>query len=332
MVQSGIRTGVALLLLVVGPLLSSGDGKFELSSEREILTIPYGGPVIGWGAPSPDGKTVLVIKAGALAVRSVESSVEKELLPKGSIAGALGVWACWSPDGKSIYYLQGAGVGKNDLWRLRIATLKKELVIKDAGGVFNANPSPSPDGKSIAFYRDKVLMLVRADGANQRVLCDHCDPSRIDMAWSPDSSQIVSVPRATMVADRKSFLVNVATGETKSLQPPKGYVMSMSWPSWSSGPFLCLSVVTRGENGKYKQQGIPIFYLALPQEAWTQITPDPAYYIRIFGSGSEPNTLIAQRMQPPPSGWDFALNALDKMGLPLRAEFQPTVLLTLRKQ
>jgi hypothetical protein len=329
------RTVAVVLLACCSPLLSGGDGKFELSSERQLLEIPYGyrgGASPGFGALSLDGKTVLMIKAGALTTRPLDSAEEKQLLPVGSIAGALGAWACWSANGQSIYYLQAGSPGINDLWRLDVASLKKEVLIKDAGGVSTSKPSPSPDGKSIAFYRGKALMLARADGANPRVLCERCDPSTRDLAWSPDSSQIVFVAGFYAVGETKFSVVKVATGETKSLRPQKGNAVSIAWPSWSDGPFVCMSVVKRSENGAYKLEGIPIFHLALPQEVWIEVTTDHStYYSRIFGSGAEPCTLIAQRMQPPPGAWDFVLEALEKAGLPVRSEFQPTVILTLRK-
>ena len=169
--------------------------RFEVASEKQVLSIPVDcysvGHPVNCGVLSTDGKSVVIVKAGRLTMRPLESLEEKELLPQGSVTGVLGSRPGLAAQGKWIYYLRGTDQpGVNDLWRLDSTTLQKERLIQNAGGVTTPAPQPSPDGKSIAFFRRQVLMLADADGRNERVLCDHCDPWRC-MVWSPDSSQIL---------------------------------------------------------------------------------------------------------------------------------------------
>src|SRR5580658_7014453 len=109
----GHRGRIALACLLA-PAIAIGADKFEVTAEKRIPAIPARSPSgqspfdpIDYGALSPDGKFVLTIKASRLTIRPLESHEGKEILPAGSIPeGAGDYWACWSADGKSIYYLQ----------------------------------------------------------------------------------------------------------------------------------------------------------------------------------------------------------------------------------
>ena len=267
-----------------------------------------------------------------MTTRPLESSEEKELLPPGSTRAALGAWGGWSPDGKWIYYTQANDKpGFNDLWRLNVATLKKELLIKNAGGVSTSPPTPSPDGASIAFFRGKSLMLAGAEGRNERVLYEEHDPSTRGLVWSADSSQLLFPIGFYDANETKLGLLTVATKQVKSLAPFKGSVFSMVWPSWSSGPFLVGRVWDR--TAGYPLKSSAIWYLSLPQDQRTEITHEPARYAAILGAGADGFSLVAQRMVPPPSGWDHFVEVLNSFGmsLPVQGNFHPSVILMLKK-
>jgi hypothetical protein len=319
-----------LMLATVVFLLAFADDKFEMVSERQIPAMPSGVRDGGFGALSSDGKSVLTVRAGRLTIRPLESLEEKELLSQGtlSLATGSGAWASWSGDGKWIYYLQRSDrPWINNLWRLHVADLKKELLINNAGGVGVSTPSPlpSPDDKNIVFYRGETAMLTHGDGRSARVLLEH-GQSRV-LVWSPDSSQILFVEGPYPRGATKLNLLTVGSGQVRPLATITGYVTSTNWPSWSSGPFLC--VLEPAPDPRSRPTVGKIWHLSLPYGELTEVTHGPSSYISIFGAGASGYSLVAQRL-PMPSGWKF----FQFIGLPSwskRTPFQPTVILTLKK-
>jgi len=335
----GERTSSTLLMLV--PLvflvaLAAAD-KFEVIAEKPIPDVTFANGIRGI---SPDGKSVLRLAEGRLTVRRIDTQEEKELFPKGSLSEVLGAWAAWSADGKRIYYLPGHDRPEfNDLWRLDIASLKKECLIKNARGVTIVKPKPSPDGKSIAFYRGPVMMLAGADGQNERILCEHCDPSYREMVWAPDSTQLLLIPKY-QADDPRLRLLTVASGQTRPLAAvDSNLVTSIVWPSWSSGPFVGVLVLQHTLGGGNRLQGGQIWHLSLAANGeLTQLTRDAeTIYFRLFGVGADGYSLIVQRLPPQPSGWDDFLGFFAKFGLTTPAPqaypkgWPTTVILTLKK-
>jgi Tol biopolymer transport system component len=268
---------------------SAAGDKFVVASERPVLEVPglyRPSQSLSFAALSPDGRSVLIVKAGRLTIRPLESWEEKQLLPQGSVATVGNeAWTAWSADGKFIYYLRLTDrAGITDLWRLDIDTRKQKRLIENAGGVITAMPQPSPDGKSIAFFRGKTLMLAATDGQSERVLWQDGEATKWPgVTWSPDSSQILAP--AFSGGFLKLNLLTVATGQAQRLPPVRGRILSMIWPSWSSGPFLCGFVLPSGMNGDF----LPvrqIWHLSLPQNELTQVTTDPLGYSKIFGAGT----------------------------------------------
>jgi hypothetical protein len=314
--------------------------KFAVASEQTILQIPssfQSATRMTFSALSPDGRSVLSIWHGRLTIRPLESPEEKELLPPGSIA-TLGneSWAVWSADGKAIYYLLLTDrPGITDLWRLDLSTLKTKLLIKNAGGVSTARPQPSPDGKSIAFYRGSTLMLASADGQSEQVLWER--PNRQDywwgfiLAWSPDSSQIlVPTERRASKGLRDLDLVTVSTKQVRHLASWRHPILSIVWPSWGSGAFLCVmqpapAFLSRRAVGQ-------IWHLSVPQDERNQITDGSADYRSIFGGGAKPYSLVAQRLETRPEAWQIFREILTTLSMnPPVSSPAHTVMLTLRK-
>jgi hypothetical protein len=282
---------LATLALLLTTAIAAGPGdKFEMVAERQILEIPSGVRFNQCSALSPDGR---------------------------SVATGSGGWASWSKDGKWIYYLQRADQPWiTNLWRMEVATLKKEVLIKNAGGVTARSPQPSPDDKSIAFYRGEKLMLSGADGQNERVLLER-DTSRF-LVWSPDSSQILLSTKWT--------LLTVASGQARTLAPVNGNVTSIAWPSWSSGPFVCVferRAESRPTTGK-------IWHLSLPSGELTEVTHGPSSYVEIFGAAASGYSLVAQRLPQQASGWNL-LDSVFAMFGSKPNRFEHTVILTLKK-
>ena len=338
-----IAPGIPAVIQATSASRSAASDKFVVASERAVLEVPgmyRPGQTLGFGAISPDGRSVLIIRAGRLTIRPLESREEKELLPQGSVA-TIGneSWATWAADGKSIYYLQMTDQpGVTDLWRLDPISRKQKRLIENAGGVITAMPQPSPDGRSIAFFRGKSLMVATADGQGERTLWENSEATKWpDVAWSPDNSQILAPAYSQGLL--KLNLVTVATGQVRPLAPWRGRIISMVWPSWSSGPFLCALVLSAGGS----EDSVPvrqIWHLTLPQDERIQVTTDRLGYSKIFGAGTSGYSLVVQRVPPRPGLWEQAMDFLATLGpgqhgfgyaIQPPDGFQPTVLLTLKK-
>ena len=320
----------AAFFLLAAELANGAGNKFELVSEKQLFA---GGPVFA-GALSPDGKSALMGVNTGLRIVMLESQQEKELLPVGSLP-PISRWAAWSPDGKWVYYPKNTDKPWiSDLWRIEAASLKTQLVIKNAAVSLHApKPQPSPDGKSIAFFRDKSLLLAGTDGKNERVLWENCDPGWGNMAWSPDGSQILLPigPSPYVKGFTNLSLVTVSTKEVKALTPWRGQVTSIVWPSWSSGAFLSARVIVL-DGSKSGPAPCAIWYLDLSQNERTKITQEPGNYLQIAGVGSDGYSLVALRMAPPPGVIDTVLNFFAKaMSAPSYGTPPQTVLLTLKK-
>jgi hypothetical protein len=327
------------LLAVFTPItVFAADGKFELVSEKQIPELPFGrsGDL---STLSPDGRSVLIIRDGGLFTRPLESRDEKQILPARSLAAALANWAEWSPDSAWIYYLQKADMpGNNDLWRMDAEGHKKELLIKKAGGVSNSKPRPSPDGKSLAFFRGQALLTADTDGRNERVVCEHCDPGWLNMTWSPDSSQILMVagPNPYVTGFTKLNLVTIATGQVKALAQWKGVVTSFVWPSWSSGPFLTVQAYDPAQQRSVgfwevmfrgvPDRDCPVWHLRLPQEERSQVSREHASYNMLLGAGADGHSLVAIKMPQGPSHWDLISSMFGASQRPVA----PAVVLTVR--
>ena len=325
---------IAFVALMVSSLSFADERKYELLNTRPAPGTFYGGG-LSFIAISPDGKSIAQINAGQLSIRKLYSSEESMLLPKGSVAALPRVWATWAPDGKSLYYLHSAEkVTVNDLWRVDIATHKTELLIKNIAGSAS-QPSPSPDGRSIAFWRGHTLMIAGADGKNERALCEKCDPWR-GLTFSPDSSQItvsMMAERAPDFRSAKLHLLSAATGQVRPLASFSGNVRSLLWPAWSSGPFLCL-MVADNDRKHFQMISSEVWHVDASTGKQTQVTQPPLNYFAILGAGPEEYSLLVSQMPPEPNGWDNFLGMLERIGLSLNDKPKPAmnpVILTLRK-
>ncbi len=141
---------------------------------------------------------------------------------------------CWSHDGARIYF----DATPNQSWsrtRLLVVDLLKMTADPTDLGAGNC-PSPSPDGKRIAFQLNTGaggIWVMDADGTNRRRLGGSGIPK-----WSPDGKKLLVTGFSS---DRKLSLVDAETGEVEpiSLAGHKFY----SQTSWGGDPDSILSVV-----------------------------------------------------------------------------------------
>src|SRR5580658_10133286 len=100
-----MRPFLAVTLLLAPAMIHA---QFHVITEKQILPIPddcfslsrFG----NCGVLTPDGKSVVIGRAGRLSIRPLESMEEKEILPRGSVSGSLGDGAGLSMNGKWLYY------------------------------------------------------------------------------------------------------------------------------------------------------------------------------------------------------------------------------------
>jgi Tol biopolymer transport system component len=100
----------------------------------------------------------------------------------------------WSPDGRTLFYLHnfnGPGNETRAITRTKDGSWSKPLTIF-RGQAYP--PSPSPDGRFVAFASTGAVYVVRPDGDSARVLVPHSDsagdPRAVYVDWAPDSRTV----------------------------------------------------------------------------------------------------------------------------------------------
>ncbi|GEM_PF-3355374 len=329
------------------------EPRFELASEKTLPAIMPPSHGEAFSVLSADGKSVLTARAGRLGKRKLDSVVEDEILPAGSISPApFGQWIAWSPNERYVYYIQIEQSLPN-LWRLDLKTHAAVCAIKNVSVASRNLPLLSPDGEKIAFQRGREMMLADADGSNQRPWCENCSFSPYSLAWSPESSRVlfttfiaqaVSAPGKNSGPVMRVRVFDFRTGQTKELGSWNGIIPSIVWPAWDknaekngdNGVFLCLwspntsamhswkNLLTHGEPRVLS----PIWHLNIASGERTQVTQPPGSYLRMFGAGPDAFSLVADRSPEPITAWDAITNVF---GVDMPSRAPTTVMLTLKK-
>ncbi len=193
-------------------------------------------------AVSPSGKQIAFTNRGEVFSTSVQYPSVKQITetPQGESS------VSWGKDERSLYYASQRGDGAlSEIYRADIAregdpnfsnaTLINETVVVPSDGVDRTYPIVSPDGKKIAYLRDRTDMMVRDLATGKEIqLTDTTDyahrSGNLEARWSPDSRWIVYT-RLTPIHDPYSDIavVNVETGE-KHLITNTGYFdMNPRW-------------------------------------------------------------------------------------------------------
>lgn len=148
-------------------------------------------------APSPDGEEVAFVVRGDVFVASVEHGTTTRLTDTPGQERMI----AWQPDGKRVYYagerdgswnLYAAAPSRAGEKRLSRATLVAETAVL-ATPAEEFGPVPSPDGKALAFVRDRdeIAVLTLATGEVRTLLPAARNVSYTDgdveVVWSPDS-------------------------------------------------------------------------------------------------------------------------------------------------
>ncbi len=196
-------------------------------------------------AVSPDGEEVAFVVHGEVFVASVEYGATKRITSTVEQERSV----AWAPDGKTLYYaserhrdgsdlpswnIYKASLAREDDEQLHRATLvHEEAVLEDARESFQ--PVPSPDGKHLAFLRDRDEICDLDLGTGEiRTLV----PSRenysyadgdIDYSWSPDSRwlAVIYLPNHRWI--EQVGVVEVATGTVRDVTFSGYYEAEPRW-------------------------------------------------------------------------------------------------------
>lgn len=179
-------------------------------------------------AVSPDGKSIAFTVRGDVFVTSAEYTTTKQITNTTEAERDLE----WAPDGKALYYtsernghinIYKATMGREDDLNFPNATIiKEEKLFKDSN-TERMIPTPSPDGKKLAYIADRNKLIIRdlKSGSEKQLNNPNFNPSRyygFAFRWSPDSKWIISE-----IIDRKHepysdvALYNVETGQMTNL-------------------------------------------------------------------------------------------------------------------
>ncbi|WP_321473826.1 S41 family peptidase [uncultured Paludibaculum sp.] len=200
---------------------------------RQTLTT-FGGLAL-----SPDGKKIAVTAHGEIWAAPSKDGGEAIRVTTTPAAESTVVWA---PDSKEIAYLSDRG-GHANLFSYDFATrTEKQLTKADLN---DAGPKFSPDGKQIAFVRDrKELRLLTLASGQEQVLASGSISGPI--AWSGDGQWIAFSP-----AGEKSFRNIAAVPAAGGAAKPLSFLANMSTfdALWSpDGKYLLFSTSQRTEN------------------------------------------------------------------------------------
>jgi Tol biopolymer transport system component/DNA-binding winged helix-turn-helix (wHTH) protein len=138
-----------------------------------------------------------------------------------------------SPDGKRVAFLWDQGTGQPPDLRVQAADETSPVQITREEGHYSS-PAWSPDGRALAFLRiepsaTEVLIASTENGASSGRLVAWFTPPNYGfqyrlLDWSPDGQWLAVSHTDSPDKPNGLFLVNVATGEKKSLTKPEKMV------------------------------------------------------------------------------------------------------------
>ena len=187
---------------------------------------------------SPDGKQVAFVSRGDIFVTPADYSTTRQVTATPGQERNV----CFSPDGRFIVYdserdgrwqLYKAEIGKDDPSFAYAATITETPLATGAGNAFQ--PVISPDGKKVAFLRDRTELCVLdlATGSVTTVMPGKFAYSYVDgdqsYRWHPDSEWLLfngyigqggwnNSDVAAVSADGKQ-IINLPTAEASSTPP-----------------------------------------------------------------------------------------------------------------
>lgn len=178
---------------------------------------------------SPDGKQVAFANRGDIFVTSVDYRTTRQITETPQGEGDV----AWGKDSRTLYYTSDRD-GHRNIYRARIARkedpnfpnatiIEEEALIPSSDNVEREKPVISPDGKKMAYVRDRRnIAVMDLDTKTEKLLthgetCTSRDGD-ISVAWSPDSKWLTS---AVDVHQRDPYydiaIINASTGELTNI-------------------------------------------------------------------------------------------------------------------
>jgi TolB protein len=214
------------------PILNAGPADPAVSPDGRAIAVAAGGQLwiipratsgaLGTARPltrgraldsrpawSADGRRLAAVRDTGTDTQIIQIDVETALATGGGVSVAVDTPAidldpAYSRDGRWLYY-SSAAAGDLDLWRLELATGRRERLTTDVG--LELRPLPLPDGRHVVFLTkqrggaDTVSLLDLAAG-KARVLSHQWIASLLRPALSPDGKRLaLNLPDAASTAD-----------------------------------------------------------------------------------------------------------------------------------
>ncbi|MGI4831638.1 MAG: hypothetical protein ACRYFU_26170, partial [Janthinobacterium lividum] len=150
-------------------------------------------PITAWSglALSPDGKKIAVTGHGEVFAAGAKDGGEAQRLTH---TDAEEMDPRWEADSNKVIYRSERNGGSN-LYEYDFATSTERALTH--GTALDASALPSPDGKRVAYIRDRreLHVLTLAGGQDKVVATGEINEYQADsIAWSPDSTWVAYVP------------------------------------------------------------------------------------------------------------------------------------------
>ena len=195
-------------------------------NERDLVKMNYTGGATSM-AVSPDGKEIAMVIRGDVFVTSTEYETTRRITNTPEQERGVS----FSKDGRELYYAAERG-GCWGVWRTVLtekndklftyATHTKEELFSEPGET-SFQPVVSPDGKWVAYLRDRAELVVKSTkGGKVKSLLKGANYSYQDgdqsFAWSPDSEYLLSLYQADGGWNNADVaLIELSTGQVTDL-------------------------------------------------------------------------------------------------------------------
>lgn len=198
---------------------------------------------------SPDGKKIAFLVRGEVFAASAKEGGDAARITH---TAALESQPAWSQDSRSLVYVSGRN-GRSHLFLYDVAEEREQQLT--SGDQDESHPVFSPDGKQLAFQRDRSqIVVLDLATRKEKVVARAVLPMRPPfgatraIAWSPDSQWIAFIGIGERIF-RNAYVVNVAEGEPRPVTfLANAFSNSISWSA--DGSFILLDTSQRMEGGQ----------------------------------------------------------------------------------